>query len=143
MRQILAVPISAAVLIASLLAGCGGDDSSDSGTTTTTTGASGSASFCAAYSQVQSDGESIKQLDPANVTVNQVKQEVASLKTSVQALGSAASETAGQTPIDRPVGGEQRRIAARLGGGSARIAATGHARDRNRRVGEFAGPDGK
>ena len=100
MRHTFAVPITAAVLIASLLAGCGGDDSSDSGTTTATTGASGDAAVCAAYAQVQADAKSIKQLDPANVTATQVKQKLGSLKTSVQVLGSAASETKGQAQSD-------------------------------------------
>jgi hypothetical protein len=98
MRNAIALPIVSVVLIASLVAGCGGDDSggsTDAGTSTTSA-ANGNASVCATYALVQSAGKAVEQLDPSKASADQVKRAVSDLSKSVQALSSAASEAAGQ-----------------------------------------------
>jgi uncharacterized protein YoxC len=97
MRASVSVPTIIATFGLALLAGCGGDDDSNSGSATTTTQTS--SPVCAAYAQVQSTGNDLKQLDPS-ASASEVKQAVAKLAASVQALSSAASQEAGQTQAD-------------------------------------------
>ena len=102
MRNAIALPIISVVLIASLVAGCGGDDSGSSPATetSTTSGANGNAPVCATYALVVSAGKTVEQLDPSNASAAQVKRAVADLSKSVQALSSAASEAASQAASD-------------------------------------------
>jgi hypothetical protein len=102
MRKTIAIPIVTAILIASILAGCGGDDSTGNtgAATSTTTNASGNASVCATYALVQSAGDAVTQLDPSNASAAQVKQAVADLNKSAQALSSAASQAANAAGSD-------------------------------------------
>ncbi len=92
MRHIFAVPITAAVVIVSLLAGCGDDDSSN-GDTTATAAAS---PVCADISTMLSAARDFKQLDANNDSTTEVKQAIFALGTSVHALSSSVSNAAGQ-----------------------------------------------
>ncbi len=92
MRHVFAVPITAAVVIASLLAGCG-DDNSSNGDTTATAAAS---PVCADISRMQSAASDFTQLDSDNVSNTEVKQAIFALGTSVHALSSSVSKAAGQ-----------------------------------------------
>jgi hypothetical protein len=92
MRHIFAVPITAAVVIASLLAGCG-DDTSSNGDTTATAAAS---AVCADISKMLSAANDFNKLDRDNDSATEVKQAIFALGTSVHALSSSASEGASQ-----------------------------------------------
>jgi hypothetical protein len=101
MRHVIAVPTVTAVLIASLLAGCGGGGSSSSSSTgaatSTSTNTGASTPVCATFALVESAGNSVEKLDSGNASAAQVKQAAGNLQKSVKALSSAASEAAGQT----------------------------------------------
>jgi hypothetical protein len=88
-------PITIAVLIASLLAGCG-DDGGSNGTTTTATTTTTPSAVCAHLSETQSAASALKQLDPSTASASDAKQAIFNLVTSAQALSSAASEPASQ-----------------------------------------------
>ena len=88
-------PFAVAVVLTLVLVGCGGDDETTT-TRTTTTSAGGDSAVCAAYAQVKSAGEDLKQLESGS-SPKQVGQAAAAARASVNQLSSAASQATSET----------------------------------------------
>jgi hypothetical protein len=101
MRSTLAIPIVTALLITSLLTGCGGGNNTS---TTTTTAASGNSAVCASITKVKSAANAFKRLDPSTVSAAQLQKIFSNLSTSVTDLSSALSKAGPQAQADVKTG---------------------------------------
>jgi hypothetical protein len=101
MRSTLAIPVVTAILIASLLTGCGGGNNTS---TTTTTAASGNSAVCASITKVKSAANAFKRLDPSTVSAAQLQKTFSNLSTSVTDLSSALSKAGPQAQADVKTG---------------------------------------
>jgi ABC-type glycerol-3-phosphate transport system substrate-binding protein len=91
----------AALSLGVLAAGCGGDDetTSSSTTTTTTTGA-GNSALCSDLTKLQNQIASIDNIDPTNITVDQLNQKVSSVTSTADQIASDAREAGGVAAAD-------------------------------------------
>jgi hypothetical protein len=103
MRSTLAIPIVTALLIASLLTGCGGGTDT-SATTTTATAASGNSAVCASITKVKSAANAFKRLDPSTVSAAQLQKTFSNLSTGVTDLSSALSKAGPQAKAEVKTG---------------------------------------
>jgi hypothetical protein len=83
-----------------IAAGCGGDDETTTPETTTAGGGGSSEALCSDLTKLQSQISSIDNIDPTNITVDQLNQKVSSLTSTADQIASNASEAGGVAAAD-------------------------------------------
>jgi hypothetical protein len=91
------------LVCALIAAGCGGNDETTTSAetnTTTTAGGGSSEALCSDLTKLQSQIASIDNIDPTNITVDQLNQKVSSVTSTADQIAADASEAGGVAAAD-------------------------------------------
>ena len=83
-----------------IAAGCGGDDETTTTATTTAGGGGSSEALCSDLTKLQNQISSIDNIDPTNITVDQLNQKVTSVTSTADQIAADASEAGGVAAAD-------------------------------------------